>query len=285
VTLSTLEWFGKMSSSVEPTPVYVKRIAKRLEDLFKDHIDVSDMSNCPTQEAKHCFLQRALAAYTLVCSDVADPIAAASSITDGGNDGGIDAIFIDDSSSTVYLVQSKWTPDGKKTIDESAALKFMQGVGRILHEEWNDFNDRIQSKIPELEAAVADSRTCFVAVAASPSEKLLESHAQRTINDGLKEFNGPVEPFVHFEAFDVQRLYRSLFRSIGPSNIDLTITLLEWAVVTKPYLAYYGQIEVGDLLDWKIHGSALFERNLRNFQRTFRITGFEFRRISAGLSG
>lgn len=53
------------------------------------------------------FLSRALAAYSLSMLTSADSVAGAASVTDGGGDSGIDAIYFEPNERVLYLVQSK----------------------------------------------------------------------------------------------------------------------------------------------------------------------------------
>ena len=247
------------------TPIHIKRIEKRLDDLFESRIDLSDRKDKTDTERRKGFLTRALAAYTLHSITGTDPVTAAKSVTDTYADNGIDAIFIDTSEHLVYLIQSKWREDGSKGIDQSEALKFMRGVGKLLQLEWDDFNDKVLRQKDALEAAVYDSNTKFIAVVAAPSNTLMSAEAQKAIDEKLAEMNGKIEPIVSLETYDLSRLYASLFETAGSSSIDLEITLSEWGRKVDPYLAYYGQIEVGDLMPWRVHGTTLFEKNLRNF--------------------
>lgn len=247
-------------------PISVKRLEKRLDNLYAEKINIDDWSTRSAEDQRVVFLQRSLAAYVLVCLDAADPPSSILAITDGGDDCGLDAIHFDSSSSTVYVVQSKWQSSPAKSIPQADAMKFMRGLGKILHEEWDGFNSTILAKKAELTQAVYDANTKFVAVIASPVDGLLQLHAQQCINESLGEFNGSTEPIVFYEGFDLGRLHRSLYQTIGQSNINFDITLFEWGVVTDPYHAYYGQIEISDVLEWRGHGPSLFSRNLRYFQ-------------------
>src|SRR5689334_14356011 len=55
---------------------------------------------------------RALAAYTLVSISEIDDATAAGAVTDGENDGGIDAVYFDRPRGRLMLVQSKFKRSG-----------------------------------------------------------------------------------------------------------------------------------------------------------------------------
>jgi len=253
----------RKTSKPDPGSVHKRRVAERIRKVFDSKIDIEGVQ----EEAKEIALcQRGLAAYCLCALGVADPDSAAQSVTDGGNDGGIDAVYIEGTARPfVYLVQTKWPVKVTKGVDEAAILKLMQGVSKILQNEWDGFNERILAHKERLQEAVLSPDAHFVVVVAAPSENLLAEHARKAIDNGIAEINGGLDPIVSCEVFDLKRLYRTLTAPDGASVIDLKITLHEWGVVHSPYQAFYGQLAVGDLLDWKSHGSLLFARNLRSF--------------------
>lgn len=247
--------------------IYIRRIGNRLDELFKGLIDLSDWEQHEDEKQREVFLHRALAAYVLICEVGIDPITASQSVTDGGDDKGIDAIFIDRSTKLVYLVQSKWSDSSAKSLSQADALKFINGVRRVLHDEWDGFNQKVLALKEQLQEVICDPTMKCVCIVVSPSQLLIPTDTQSEIDKSLAEFNTlPDQPLVSFEPYNLSRLHRSLLEIAGSSPIDLQITLLEWGVIRHPHTAYYGQIEVGDILDWKKHGNTLFDKNLRNFQ-------------------
>jgi len=72
--------------------LHVNHIRTHISRLFDGVIDMSDAGN-PGPDYDNRFLTRALAAYAVHYLSGADPTSAAQSITDGGDDNGIDAIL------------------------------------------------------------------------------------------------------------------------------------------------------------------------------------------------
>jgi AIPR protein len=66
------------------------------------------------------------------------------------------------------------------------------------------------------------------------------------------------------EIVGLSRTYDWLVSEQAPNTIDIEITLENWASITNPHKAVYGQIKGEELarLVGK-HGTALFERNIR----------------------
>ena len=82
------------------------RVATKLDELFDGKIVLAD------KEDKNVFYSRSVAALAIGIESGIDYTLAASSITDGYHDGGIDAIYNDESQKKLVLVQSKWRADG-----------------------------------------------------------------------------------------------------------------------------------------------------------------------------
>src|SRR5581483_4879002 len=91
-----------------PKPIGKQRIEKRIS-AFDGLIDMSDYATRPDQHGRTAFLSRALAAYCVQMHFDTSAEAAARSITDSYHDRGIDAIYFDQRSSRLLLVQSKWS--------------------------------------------------------------------------------------------------------------------------------------------------------------------------------
>ena len=75
---------------------------------------------------------------------------------------------------------------------------------------------------------------------------------------------GDTEVF-SFERFDLGRLYSQLSGAAG-RNIKLQIAITEWATVSSPFRAYYGQVNLADVASWAEYGKALLYKNLRFYR-------------------
>jgi len=62
-----------------------------------------------------------------------------------------------------------------------------------------------------------------------------------------------------------QKEFYAAMTAMGES-IDLEVMIYEWAKVTEPFTAYYGQVKAVDVASWWIkYGVRLLSMNLRNF--------------------
>ena len=124
----------------------IQRLMTALDTTFKDLIDMSDVAHDADDEKRKQFLSRALAAFCITSLTECPAKEAAASITDGFNDQGIDAIHFDPAEKTVYLIQSKWSSNGNKTINLGDFEKFLKGVQYLILPDFSGFNDRIRKR-------------------------------------------------------------------------------------------------------------------------------------------
>ena len=101
------------------------QIRSKLLDGVVSLIDMSDVGARPTGDVEVHALSRSVAATVLCMTSDIDINQAVSSPVDGGKDNGIDAIYYDSQSKTLFLVQSKWNVSHSGSVDSVAVLKFL----------------------------------------------------------------------------------------------------------------------------------------------------------------
>ena len=109
-------------------------------------------------------LTRGLAAYAVHFLSGATPEDSATSVTDGSDDNGIDAIHFDPSAKRLYLVQSKWIKDGNGEPSNGDVKKFVAGVHDIFNLRVERFNAKVRAKQAMLIAALEDPATRYEVV-------------------------------------------------------------------------------------------------------------------------
>ncbi|MCG8407870.1 MAG: hypothetical protein MI923_21935, partial [Phycisphaerales bacterium] len=139
--------------------LHIRQIRSALERRYGDIIDLSDLTSSHNDDVNNQLLSRSLAAFSLVyLAQVSDDVAA-SSITDGYGDNGIDAVYYHPADRTLYLVQSKWSNDGSKTISRGEIQKFIKGFKDFINARWDRFNDHVKERSGDLEIALNDAQT------------------------------------------------------------------------------------------------------------------------------
>ena len=91
--------------------LHLMQIARKLHELFESSIPQDDIAaHDPEREQK--LLTRCLAAFGIYSQSGCEAAHAAASVTDGGDDNGVDAVYFSLPNKTLYIVQSKWIKDG-----------------------------------------------------------------------------------------------------------------------------------------------------------------------------
>jgi hypothetical protein len=190
---------------------------------------------------------------------------AAQSIVDGFDDNGIDAIYYDQSEKVFYVIQSKWIMSGNGTPERGEIQKFIKGFQDLIEAKFDRFNAKVQAKKSIVLSALDDSQTKFTLVVAYTGQQHLSSHAQRDLDDILKELNDPTE-VVSLRTFSQKELHIAVSGQAEGDPINIEIALHDWGQTREPYLAYYGQVEASSIAEWwQGYGSRLCARNLRKF--------------------
>ena len=158
------------------TALRVRHIADALNSKFQGLIDLSDVANAPDDQKDAAFKTRALAAQAMSRIARLDAMTAAASVIDGTNDNGIDAVFVTE-EDVVVLVQSKWDSNGTGGIGLGDTRNFIAGFKDLTNEQFDRFNNKLQTHVAELQAALANPDVTFVMVVATT---------------GLTDFSAPV---------------------------------------------------------------------------------------------
>lgn len=242
--------------------VQLNQIKSRILGGVGPYVDVSD---APSGQENDTRLTRGLAAFALVELVGADEKGAAAAITDGFDDNGIDAIYIDTDSSRVYLVQSKWNKSGTGSPALGDVQKFVKGFEDLINAEFDRFNSKVDAMRDDLEAALSDPNVQFVLVLAHSGQEQLSEPGKQAIDNALKNVNDPIET-ASFLMLSQAELHAFLVNSVYGKAPDLNVTLHDWGATQEPYAAFYGQIDATEVADWfQKHNVRLFAKNLRQF--------------------
>jgi hypothetical protein len=115
------------------------RMSSRLHELFDGRINLSDVEKKQPVDKENFFLTRSLAALSLMDDADLSPDQAALCVTDGGEDDGIDAVYVDEKKKIVYFVQSKWR-HGTKGVQLNDFTRFRDGVKGVIQLKWTAEN-------------------------------------------------------------------------------------------------------------------------------------------------
>lgn len=244
--------------------IHVGHIKTHVKRLFDAHIDLKDAQNAPADQQEDFFHTRALSAYAVHFLSGAPVEAAARSVTDGGDDNGIDAIYFDESSRRLYLVQSKWIKSGTGEPDNGDVKKFVAGIRDLFNLQFDRFNAKVRALQTIIEKALDDPNTSYEVVIAYTGINSLAEPSRRDLEDLSKEMNDTSE-VVFTTVLNQGQLHSSLAASASGEPITLQVGLKEWGHKLSPHEAFYGQItgeQIGDW--WAKYRTRLFARNIRS---------------------
>jgi hypothetical protein len=245
--------------------IHVGHIKNSVVDRFGNLIDLADVQAAQLEQKETCRLTRSLAAFVLAELGGLDDVAAAQGVTDGTGDNGIDAVFYDPAEKNCFLVQSKWISSGNGSVEVGDVHKFIQGVRDLLNADFSRFNAKMQVHKLKVFAALSDASARFTLVLAYTGEQALSTEAQRPLDDFLAEMNSPTEVMT-LRLLNQGALHTIVATGATADAVDLEVMLHDWGMVREPYLAYYGQVAVSDIVSWGAFGARLTSKNLRQFR-------------------
>jgi hypothetical protein len=159
-------------------------------------------------------LSRSLAAYALVGVCNLDDTSAVGAITDGKDDGGIDALYFDRSANRLVFVQSKFKRTGAAPAQDEN-LKTINGIKALQARRFDEFNDAIRNRLDKIEAALDTAGVQILLVLAYLGDNL-GVHVTNDLNALKAELNR-LNPRMDWSSAGLS--YRSsIFRKIAEPN-------------------------------------------------------------------
>ena len=244
--------------------VQLRQIRSFLQAEFEPFIDLSDCVARSENDRQNVLLTRALAAFAIVLSaGVANEIAA-SSVIDGYNDNGVDAVYYSADDRTLHIAQSKWSTDGNGSIDQGSVEKFCRGINDLLATKFDHFNEKLTRRQKEIESAVNNTFRINIILVYSGSEKLGD-HPRRVLTELLAELNDTGE-VAYLSVVDQGGLHSSVSAGGHGEPVNVTVQLFDWGQTKNPYQAFYGQVAASDLAQWGTqYKQRIFSKNIRSF--------------------
>lgn len=245
------------------TNINMNRIAKKLKELFQAYIDMSDFPN----DESH-FKTRALAALSLMMKCGIDVSLSSIHVTDGYNDIGIDAIYLDEQQKQLMLVQSKWREDGQGSISQEEMHVFIEGVKRIIHLEFDGVNEKILSKRDDVDHALSGFDYQIHLIYSHTGNQRLSSYVKRPLDKLLSSTNDDANSLLLFDEILYKDIYAYLACGMESKGLNLDdVIITNWGKIDNPYGSYYGTITASTIGKWyQEYGNKLFAKNIRFYK-------------------
>lgn len=244
-------------------PQFMGILKKILAERFVPFLPPLLDTTKPAAEREIKQLSRAFSAFTLnKLFDIAPQVASAS-VVDDFHDKGIDAIYYDSRSETLYLLQAKLKES--EEFKQGDAFPFCEGVRLLLQQNFSAFNVNVQSRRYEIESAL-DSCSHIQLVIPYTGTRVAQTAydaMQALLDDDDLDEERLVNNVIFYAADEIKQ-HLLAEQSYQPVNAD--ISLSKSYKIEEPHTTYYGVARLADLV--ALHnskGKALYERNIRYF--------------------
>ena len=242
---------------------YMTLLQTALRADFVPHLPpLQDQTKPADQQDKHN-LSRAFSAFALHKLCEISPADAAAAVVDDFDDFGLDAVYYQGSSETLFLVQGKLKASATFSQDEANA--FCQGVRKLIKQDFTGFNGHVETRQAEIDGALEACSHIQLVIAHTGAG--ISNHAETAINDLLRD-DGHGEERLTNSAIDygATRVATDLQTSHAYLPVDANLKLYHWASSMEPRKSYFGLAKISDLV-WLHgkHGKALYAKNIRGF--------------------
>jgi hypothetical protein len=275
------------------SPEHAVMLNKALETDFVPHLPPLLNKTKPQDEQNKKNLSRAFSAFALHHLCGASKVDAAKAVVDDFDDYGLDAVFYDAPSETLYLVQSKLKASEQFSQDE--ALAFCQGARKLIKQDFSGFNANVQARMTDIEDAIGSCSHIALVVAHTGSG--ISARAKKALDDLIADEDPGDErldqPVISYDSVRVVADLRG-DKAYGPVDADLFVQKCQ--NVNDPRVTYFGLVQLEDLVKLhEKHGKALYEKNIRTFlghktdvnraiQETLKVKPQEFMYLNNGVT-
>jgi len=249
-------------AAATPRPLELDLLCQKLEG---DYSALIVGTGADDNARRSNFLSKAVAAFVLHEAAGATVEEAAAASIDGGNDHGIDSVFIA-ADHRIWLVQSKYIDSGSGEPVLGDVSKFRDGVSDLLHGKMDRFNNALQSRHAKLANAL-NNDVCRVEVVLAHTGGAIHDDRRDIFGDLERGFNGTNPGFVRCRAFGLTTLHDLHLSGISAAPIDAEVELRDFGYADAPYRAFYGRMRAKRLAElWNEYRERLVDRNIRRFK-------------------
>jgi AIPR protein len=245
------------------SPDYMALLETTLARDFVPHLPPLQDQTKPADQQNKKNLSRAFSAFALHKLCEISPADAAAAVIDDFDDLGIDAIYYQGSSETLFVVQGKLK--ASETFSQDEANAFCQGARRLIKQDFNGFNGHVTTRQVEIEGALEACSHIQLVVAHTGAG--ISNHAETAIKDLLNDEDHGEERLKKTAVdYGSVRVAADLQAGQAYPRVDANLTLHDWASSMAPRKSYLGLVKVADLVGLhEKNGKALYAKNIRVF--------------------
>jgi hypothetical protein len=191
---------------------------------------------------------------------------ASSRVTDYFHDDGIDGYAVEAAKSgapTIYLIQAKWSAEGKYNFKERDATNLIGGLVKLLVPDGLHPQNPLRDHLGELHPKVNSVGARFVLVWATSGQNAPSSDIQRLIRSQSEKFKQD-EINVESRFLLLKDFMRALEADVARTGVTVSGGLLRRRKVDEQHESLQGTISAAELGKWHgEHGRRLFDDNVR----------------------
>lgn len=208
-------------------------------------------------------LSRALAAYSLAKMAELDDATAANAITDGSNDGGIDAIVFSIPKNRLCIVQAKYKTSGSAP-SQDEILKTINGIRALQSRRFDEFSEAFRLRSDELELAL-DTPGVKVDLSLAFLGDVVGPHVTNDLN-ALRDEMNLISERMSWQSIGLDVVHGWIIVEQELAPVEINLTLENWHRTPLPRMGIYGQVALSELAELVTeHGTKLFQRNIRHY--------------------
>lgn len=247
------------------TPLQVRHVRTALLREFSELIDLSNVRTNAPQDREQQQLSRSLAALAVRRLTGCTSEQAADSVIDGWRDKGIDAVAILENRAEVFLVQAKWSDQGKAKIDTHTARNMVDGFRQIENRQFERFNDRLQAMSDRLQDVLSMPRLRVSLVQAVMGSGEMSDEVREIFQDAETSFNG-LGRYLSCDILSAEDFLNQVRADQEDPPIGLTVPMSQWIHREIPVDAYQGSVAADSIAEWYAEfDTRLFRDNVRKW--------------------
>ena len=243
---------------------FLNILKDKLEKDFVPHLPELLNKERPKADQDKKQLSRAFSGFVLhkmLNLGIAD---AAQSVVDDFDDNGLDAIYYETASKTLYLIQTKF--EANKQFDEPDAIRFRNGTEYLLGQQYKRFNFNVQRRKDELDNAFDEAEKIKLVVAYVGSGFSVHARNALTALTEDEEHHEAARLQADIEEYGPDKVQADLLAEQSVGVVNDSLTLSKWQHLGGHRDTHIGVALVSDLVALhKKHKKALYERNIRYF--------------------
>jgi len=248
-------------------PIEIEHLPPRLHQDFDGLIGLVSHNDPSHVESNFC--SRALAAFTIHRLTGCSLLDAANSVVDGGNDGGIDAVYHCVNTNTLWCVQSKYTTDGLSEPGLHEVTRFSTGMDALLSGSFTELesNPAWKSKLPHIKYVLNGGSLVVRAILVYSGIRLV-SDDRRRLFEALKYRYSPGDEYFNFETVNLTTIHDWIVGAPDNRTVnEVSICIRKPGWLREPHEVVYGVITLADLVALRSeHGDRIIASNIRRYK-------------------